>query len=707
MHFRYFTAQLLLLLFLSLWAYSQDTSPVPVNEVICASEVNYTSMCSSLASNSAYPRSLNTDGSVRIAQTYDWTSGFFPGSLWYLYEYTGNPNIKQNAINRTAPISNQRYNTGTHDLGFMFYCSFGNALRITDSTEYAAILLDAASSLYSRYNPVVGCIRSWDFGSWEFPVIIDNMMNLELLFWATKYTGDSAYYHAAVSHAETTIKNHFRPDNSSYHVVDYNKSTGEVIGKSTHQGYSDESDWARGQAWGLYGFTMCYKETGNPEFLSQAEKIADYYIAHQNLPEDKVPYWDFLAPGIPSEPRDASAAAIAASALLDLSEYAESGASYLDFAEQTLNTLASPAYFSFDNTEQNFLLMQSTGNKPGNSEINTSINYADYYFLEALGRYARVSSKAIVPYVKTSERIIVSAEETMVDPIYIYDVAKGGFSLSLENAPGFIQLEEIDGNTFEMIMTPGSDDAGSYEISLLLTDSSGNKTYITKHVYVEENNFPDLTVSASQTINNNLASYTLDGDFGTYWESDEVGSWLTYDFGKEFLIDSLHIAFTRGDSQKYSFSAFSSIDADDWNIELYAVSSGEGTAFESFGFQEPKRLRYLKITGYGSDKEGINRYTEVRFGMKEYSVAAATNAAKDIILQHSVLNEQLILTSSIERSINKVLIYNMLGSQISSFSPGDSMNQLSIPLSGLDKGIYIAQVLFDSGESKSFKFLTR
>lgn len=707
MHFRYFATQILMLLFLTHWGYSQEASPIPVNKVICSAEINYTLMCSSLTSNSVYPRSLNTNGSVRIAQTYDWTSGFFPGGLWYLYEYTGNPNIKQNAINRTAPISNQRFNTGTHDLGFMFYCSFGNALRITDSSDYEPILLDAANSLYSRYNAVVGCIRSWDFGSWEFPVIIDNMMNLELLFWATEYTGDSAYYHAAVSHAETTIKNHFRPDNSSYHVVDYNKTTGAVIGKSTHQGYSDESDWARGQAWGLYGFTMCYKETGNPEFLSQAEKIADYYIAHQNLPEDKVPYWDLLAPGIPSEPRDASAAAIVASALLDLSEFSESGAIYLDFAEQTLNTLSSPAYFSFDNTEQNFLLMQSTGNKPGNSEINTSINYADYYFLEALGRYQNISDKIIDPYIKTSERVIVSAEETMVDPIYIYDVAKREFSLSIENNPGFIQLEEIDGNNFEMILSPGPDDAGNYAISLLLMDSSGDMTHFIKQLYVEKNSFPDLTVSASQTINNNLAAYTLDGDFGTYWESDEVGSWLIYDFGYEVLIDSLHLAFTRGDSQKYSFSAFSSLDADDWKIELYAVSSGSETDFESFGFQEPTRLRYLKIIGYGSDIEGVNRYSEVRFSTKEYSSASTTNAAKDILLKHSVLNEQLTLKTSNEHTINKIAIYNMMGSQISSFSPGDSMNHLSIPLNGFDKGIYIAHVLFDSGESKSFKFLTR
>jgi len=336
---------------------------------------------------STFPRSVNPDGTVNSVPSKDWTSGFYPGSMWELYAYTKDKMWADSAAAWTAGLESVKMNTHTHDLGFVLYSSFGNGLKLTENPKYAQVLLQGAQTLSNRFNPKVGSIRSWDFGPWEFPVIIDNMMNLELLFWATKYSGDSTFYDIAVRHSDMAIKNHFRPDFSSYHVIDYDTLTGKVIGKQTHQGASDESSWARGQAWGLYGFTMVYRETGEKRFLEQAEKIADYYLNHPNMPEDMIPYWDFSVFNTPNQPRDASAAAIAASALIELSRYSSKGNIFFLAAEKMLKILSSPEYLAKTKSNHGFILKHSTGNYPKGTEVDTPINYADYYYLEALNRY--------------------------------------------------------------------------------------------------------------------------------------------------------------------------------------------------------------------------------------------------------------------------------------------------------------------------------
>ncbi|MBD0279175.1 MAG: glycoside hydrolase family 88 protein, partial [Flavisolibacter sp.] len=252
------------------------------------------------------PRTLE-NGNLKLVASGDWTSGFFPGELWLLYEYTGKNEWKTQAQAFTANIEKEKWNGGTHDMGFKIYCSFGNGYRLTKDAHYKDVIIQSAKTLSTRFNTTTGVIKSWDNRKeWGYPVIIDNMMNLELLFAATRLTGDSSFYKIAVSHANNTIKNHFRPDNSSYHVVDYDTLTGKIVKKSTHQGYADESAWARGQAWGLYGFTMCYRETRINAYLQQAERIASFILNHPNMPKDWVPYWDFNAPNIPNELRDVS-----------------------------------------------------------------------------------------------------------------------------------------------------------------------------------------------------------------------------------------------------------------------------------------------------------------------------------------------------------------------------------------------------------------
>jgi unsaturated chondroitin disaccharide hydrolase len=340
---------------------------------------------------SRFPRSVKADTLVAVPSR-DWTSGFYPGSLWYMYDFTKDKKWEQAARKWTAGLEKEKYNTHTHDLGFMLYCSFGNGLRLTGDPAYKEILLQGAKSLSKRFNPVTGVIKSWDHGKWQFPVIIDNMMNLELLFWATKISGDSSFYKIAVSHANTTLKNHFRPDNSSYHVLNYDTLTGDVIEKITAQGYANESAWARGQAWGMYGYTVAYRETKDKRYLDQAVKIADFFLKHPNLPKDKVPYWDFNAPNIPNEERDASAAAIMASGLLELSMHANRK-DFKTSAEEILTSLSTPAYLASTGSNHDFILMHSVGHKPAKSEIDVPIIYADYYYIEGLLRYRNMNAK--------------------------------------------------------------------------------------------------------------------------------------------------------------------------------------------------------------------------------------------------------------------------------------------------------------------------
>lgn len=333
------------------------------------------------------PRSLDPEGKLILVPSRDWTSGFFPGVLWFLYEYTGQNEWLLKARDYTTNIEQEKLNGATHDMGFKIYCSFGNGYRLTNDPYYREVIIQAARTLSTRFRPVTGCIRSWDHNSdkWGYPVIIDNMLNLELLFEATKLTGDSSFYKIAVSHANTTMKNHFRPDYSSFHVIEYDTITGKVLKKNTHQGYSHESAWARGQAWALYGYTMCYRETRDPKYLRQAENIAGFILNHPRLPADLVPYWDFDAPNIPNEPRDVSAAAVIASALYELAGYSAIGKTYKQKAGKMIQNLTK-SYRAKPGEAHGFILLQSTGSKPANSEVNVPLSYADYYYLEALIR---------------------------------------------------------------------------------------------------------------------------------------------------------------------------------------------------------------------------------------------------------------------------------------------------------------------------------
>jgi unsaturated chondroitin disaccharide hydrolase len=322
------------------------------------------------------------------SKTNWWTSGFYPGTLHYLYDYSKNESLQKEALRVEQFLQKEQFNKGTHDLGFMMYNSFGHANQQNPSKQTEDILVNSAKSLSSRFRTSTGTIKSWDHGKWQFPVIIDNMMNLELLFWATKYTKDSTYYKIAVTHANTTLVNHYRKDYSSYHVIDYDSTTGAVRAKNTHQGYSDASAWARGQAWGLYGYVSTYRYTKDKKYLAQANQIAHFIMHHPRLPEDGIPFWDFDSPDIPATYRDASAGAITAAALLELSQYSAAPLQkeYLQMAEKIIRSLSTPTYTANIGENGGFILKHSTGHLPGNSEVDVPLTYADYYYVEALIR---------------------------------------------------------------------------------------------------------------------------------------------------------------------------------------------------------------------------------------------------------------------------------------------------------------------------------
>ena len=340
-----------------------------------------------------YPRSVNADGTLWTSDYKWWCSGFFPGSLWYVYEYTDNEKFKTLALKYQEGLEPLRYRTDDHDIGFQLMCSFGNCMRITGDTLCKPVILDGANSLATRFNPVVGCTKSWDTKKYSFSVIIDNMMNLELLFKALELGGPASLKDVAVSHAYTTMANHFREDKSTRHVLDYNPETGELIKVHPGQGLSEDSAWARGQAWGLYSFPMVYRFTQDPKILEHAVAIAEYIIPR--LPEDGIPYWDFDSPDIPDDVRDASAAAIMACGLIELSGYVDEEKSirYLAVAEKMIRTLASEEYLAEEGEIYGFLLKHSTGFKLRGSEVDAPLTYADYYFLEALRRWSDISSR--------------------------------------------------------------------------------------------------------------------------------------------------------------------------------------------------------------------------------------------------------------------------------------------------------------------------
>jgi unsaturated chondroitin disaccharide hydrolase len=339
------------------------------------------------------PKSVDKNENLETCNSGWWVSGFFPGQLWYMYEYSKDDSLKKWAEIYTERVADQQYTTNNHDVGFMVFCSFGNGYRITGNENYLSVIKNAANSLSTRFNPTIGCIRSWDRSpwnsKWQYAVIIDNMMNLELLEWSSKKFNEPSFAEIAESHAMTTLKNHFRPDESSFHVVSYDTITGHPELKQTAQGYSNESAWARGQAWGLYGFTMMYRETGDSAYLRQAITIAGFIINHPNLPEDKIPYWDFNAPDIPGAKRDVSAGAIICSALLELQKYVNKDLSkkYMEEAELQLRAMCSDKYLAKKGENANFLMKHGVGNMPNGTEIDVPLSYADYYFVEAMMRY--------------------------------------------------------------------------------------------------------------------------------------------------------------------------------------------------------------------------------------------------------------------------------------------------------------------------------
>ena len=325
------------------------------------------------------------------SESKSWTSGFYPGSLWYTYLYTGNEEIKALAEKNTEKLYIETQIVRSHDIGFMVNCSYGNAYRITGDEKYREPFINAAHLLATRFNPTVGLTLSWNVTPkrkhWRYPVIIDNMMNLELLTKAHALCGVDSLLNVALTHANTTMKNHFRPDYTTWHVVDYEPETGDIRMKVTHQGYSDDSAWARGQAWAVYGYTMMYREVSEPAYLAQAENVAKMLL--ERLPEDGIPYWDFDSPDAPDSQRDASAGAIMASSFIELAGFTadkQLSKALMKMAEKQIRTLASDEYLAQPDSNGYFLLKHSVGSYPSDTEVNVPLTYADYYFLEALLR---------------------------------------------------------------------------------------------------------------------------------------------------------------------------------------------------------------------------------------------------------------------------------------------------------------------------------
>ena len=369
----------------------QESMDEMIDRVFYVAEQQYIEMDTRL-DNKTMPQSIARDSTFKPSTIYWWCSGFYPGSLWYIYEYTQSDAVKLLAEKNTLKLDSIQYVTHDHDVGFQLNCSYGNGLRLTGNEDYRKVLYQGAKSLATRFNPLTGVIRSWDFvpktRDWKYPVIIDNMMNLELLMFASNTFGNDSLGYIARTHADTTMKNHFRDDYSSYHLVDYDPADGHVRNRQTVQGYADESSWGRGQAWALYGYTMMYRMTKDRKYLTQAECVGNMLLSR--LPADGIPYWDFDAPDMIKQPKDASAAAITASALIELSELEDTpslASRYLNAAVRMLEELSSERYQCRD--AKPAFLMHSTGNHPGGYEIDASINYADYYYLQALLKYKK------------------------------------------------------------------------------------------------------------------------------------------------------------------------------------------------------------------------------------------------------------------------------------------------------------------------------
>lgn len=385
-----FKKLILFSLFLSFNGFSQKLDKKFIEEEFAFAKDQYLYMAS-LTPADRMPQSFDAAKNEFISREITWwCTGFYPGILWYIFEQTGDAAIKKEAERSLEVIKPNQTFTGNHDLGFMMYCSFGNAYRLTGKEEYREIINKSSESLSTRYKPQIKAIQSWNKGPYfNAPSIIDNMMNLEMLVWSTDNGGDAKFKEIAVNHANTTMKTHFRKDYSSWHLVDNDLETAKILRKATWQGAADCSSWARGQGWALYGYVMMHRMTGDKKYLKLAKNIAHFLIDHPNMPKDKVPYWDFDAPLIPRAKRDASAGSLIASALLELGRYTSGAdkAKFVTHAEQTLHSLAGEGYRAKKGENGGFLLLHSVGALPLNSEVDVPLIYADYYYLEALKRY--------------------------------------------------------------------------------------------------------------------------------------------------------------------------------------------------------------------------------------------------------------------------------------------------------------------------------
>ncbi|MDW8851100.1 glycoside hydrolase family 88 protein [Flavobacterium sp. MMLR14_040] len=386
-----FTALITCLFFMNM-GYSQKNNSFDIRKQLDYCAVQASKTLTMIPNDGTSPRSIPTGSKDwKFVDYKDWTSGFWPGELWYLYEATGDKKWEKEADKFSrflTPLSVNKAND--HDLGFQIFNSFGNGYLLTKNAAYKDIILKTADTLATLFNPKVGTIQSWPHNKMGgHNTIIDNMMNLELLFWASKNGGNKKLYDIAVKHAETTMNNHFRPDYTSYHVLIYDYETGKKIKGRTAQGYSDDSMWARGQAWAIYGFTMTYRETKDPKFLDFAHKVARVYLDKLTT-EDLIPYWDFNAPNIPNEPKDASAAAIVSSALIELSSYTKDKKLKNEYLSKSKKMIVELSGHYQSHEVNSAFLLHSTGHKPAGSEIDCSINYADYYYLEALLRLQKL-----------------------------------------------------------------------------------------------------------------------------------------------------------------------------------------------------------------------------------------------------------------------------------------------------------------------------
>lgn len=420
--------QLILLWISGVTLSAQTTEPMPalIERGLSRAREQALVMADSLMQHPGVLPKTFENGKLEYCSAQDWVCGFYLGELWHLVADASaeqTQNLRQKALLLTPRILPARHVTSHHDVGFMLYDGLSIAYSLTGDTAYYNAMLEGAGHLKNRFSPITGVTRSWNKkNNWTYPVIIDNMMNLELLCWATKVTGDTTFMHVANTHAQTTMRNHFRSDYSSFHVVAYDEHSGKVLERRTFQGLNDSSSWARGQAWAVYGYTMLYRETGNSSYLSHAKGVANYILSHPNLPADYIPYWDF-SDTTDNAFRDASAAACMASALTELSTLdpnPQSAHRWLEAAQKMIRTLSSPTYLAQKGTNGGFLLMHSVGNMPKNREVDTPLSYADYYYVEALLRLKTI----LTPTAVQDRTYWIKQLTTIADPV-IRNLANG------------------------------------------------------------------------------------------------------------------------------------------------------------------------------------------------------------------------------------------------------------------------------------------